>query len=82
MKERATMVVEISGHTDATGSATYNKKLSEKRAKAVASYLVTQGIDEGRIKSVGYGETKPAINNDTVENRRKNRRVEFKVEKQ
>nr|MCU0382489.1 OmpA family protein [Cyclobacteriaceae bacterium] len=82
MKEKSTMIVEISGHTDATGSAAYNKKLSEKRAKAVADYLTAQGVELGRIKSVGYGEEKPVIDNNTIENRRKNRRVEFKVEKQ
>jgi OmpA-OmpF porin, OOP family len=81
MKERATMQVEITGHTDATGSDAYNLVLSERRAKSVTAYLVSQGVETSRISTTFFGETKPAVDNATKENRRKNRRVEFKIVK-
>lgn len=81
MKERASMQVEIAGHTDATGPDNYNMGLSERRAKSVSKYLGSQGVDEKRISVVFYGETKPIADNKTKEGQRKNRRVEFKVVK-
>lgn len=72
------MRVQIDGHTDSTGPEAYNQILSERRAKAVLDYLVnTVGIDANRLKAVGHGEMRPAVPNDTEENRAKNRRVEF-----
>lgn len=79
MKEKASMTVEIAGHTDATGPDDYNMKLSEWRAKAVTKYLVDKGIAADRISTVFFGETKPLESNDTRDGRRKNRRVEFKI---
>jgi OOP family OmpA-OmpF porin len=81
MKERPTMTVEVAGHTDATGPEAYNMGLSERRAKAVSSYLVKQGIAADRISTVFHGETKPIETNDSREGRTKNRRVEFKIVK-
>ena len=71
--------IEISGHTDSVGEDDYNKGLSERRAKAVFNFFRENGIAKDRLVSVGYGETKPKVANDTKENRAKNRRVEFKV---
>jgi outer membrane protein OmpA-like peptidoglycan-associated protein len=81
LKERATMEIELDGHTDAVGSDDYNLNLSERRAKAVAKYLVDQGVAEERVKVMYFGESKPVDDNATREGRKKNRRVEFKINK-
>lgn len=74
------MKVEISGHTDKIGTKAYNKDLSQRRANAVKNYLVNKGIDARRVVSMGYGEEKPlASNDDELEGRELNRRVEFVV---
>jgi outer membrane protein OmpA-like peptidoglycan-associated protein/opacity protein-like surface antigen len=70
--------VEISGHTDDVGSNSSNQKLSQRRADAVKGWLVAKGISGDRITAVGYGEEKPRVANDTPENKRLNRRIEFK----
>ncbi len=67
--------IEIQGHTDWIGSETYNQALSERRAKAVRDYLVSQGIAAGRITTIGYGETQPVATNETAAGRAENRRV-------
>lgn len=74
-----TMVIEISGHTDNTGSKDVNEKISIDRAKAVASQLIKKGIVASRIVSKGYGFEQPIASNDTEEGRQKNRRTEFKI---
>jgi outer membrane protein OmpA-like peptidoglycan-associated protein len=71
--------VEIDGHTDAVGSDEYNEKLSEQRARSVASYLVSRGIESSRVTTRGLGETQPVATNDTAEGRARNRRVELRV---
>ena len=71
------MRVEIGGHTDALGAATYNQQLSQRRANAVKNYLVKAGADPKRIIAVGYGETRPVAVNESKEGRRQNRRTEF-----
>ncbi len=70
---------EIDGHTDNTGSATYNQKLSKKRAQKVHDYLVENGIDADRLEVKGYGEDKPIATNNTAAGRAKNRRVEINL---
>jgi outer membrane protein OmpA-like peptidoglycan-associated protein len=70
--------VEIGGYTDDVGSKSSNQKLSQKRADAVKTWLVQNGIDPGRLTSVGYGEENPTVPNDSPEDRAKNRRIEFK----
>jgi outer membrane protein OmpA-like peptidoglycan-associated protein len=70
--------VEISGHTDSRGSNQKNQVLSEQRANAVKDWLVSKGINPNRITTIGYGEDKPIAPNDSEENMRKNRRIEFK----
>lgn len=69
--------IEISGHTDDQGSDQINQPLSENRAKAVADYLILQGIDTKHIRSAGYGKKKPVAPNKTETGRQLNRRVEF-----
>jgi len=71
--------IEISGHTDNTGTAEYNKQLSHSRANAVKQYLIKKGCKSSNLVSKGYGETKPITDNDTDIGKAKNRRVEFKV---
>jgi OOP family OmpA-OmpF porin len=73
------MIVEIGGHTDSQGKAAWNMQLSEQRAAAVHRYLLDKAIPADRLVAVGYGETTPLVSNDTVQNRAKNRRIEFKV---
>ena len=67
--------VVVHGHTDSTGAEEYNERLSLRRAKSVATYLVGRGIDPGRVTSLGYGEAHPVGSNDTAEGRRLTRRV-------
>lgn len=76
MKKAKGSTVFIEGHTDSTGSEDYNKALSYKRAEAVAGTLVYQyGIEESRVNSVGYGESRPLTDNNTADGRASNRRV-------
>lgn len=78
LKSHPALELTIEGHTDNVGSAAANQKLSEKRAAAVKTYLVnTYAIDAARIKSVGYGATKPISPNTTAEGRQDNRRIEL-----
>lgn len=77
LKSKSLLKIEIAGHTDNKGSETVNQTLSEKRAQAVADYLVSKGIEPTRITYKGYGSQKPITTNDTEEGRKLNRRVEF-----
>lgn len=71
--------VEISAHTDDTGSETFNMQLSNLRAKSVLEYLQDNTINADRLVARGYGETTPLVPNTTEENKAQNRRVEFKI---
>lgn len=71
--------IEVIGHTDSLGAAAYNQSLSEKRAGAVADYLVSQGVDSGILHAKGMGESEPVADNGTAEGRAQNRRVELKL---
>lgn len=72
--------LSVEGHTDSDGQAEYNLSLSERRAEKIANYIIVSGsFDVPRVTAKGYGETKPLVPNDTDENKRKNRRVEFKL---
>ncbi len=79
LKEEINIKIEIAGHTDSIGDNKANLILSENRSKSVKSYLVTNGIDESRIKCVGYGENQPITNNSSIEGREKNRRIEIRI---
>jgi outer membrane protein OmpA-like peptidoglycan-associated protein/tetratricopeptide (TPR) repeat protein len=71
--------IEISGHTDNTGTPDYNLGLSDNRAKAVADYLINASIAADRLVCRGYGLTKPVASNETEEGRAQNRRTEIKI---
>ncbi|MDC0872882.1 OmpA family protein, partial [Flavobacteriaceae bacterium] len=73
--------VVVEGHTDSSGRVSFNQTLSERRANAVMQYLIGKGISPSRISAKGYGETRPADTNETAAGRRKNRRVEFNIQK-
>jgi outer membrane protein OmpA-like peptidoglycan-associated protein len=71
--------VEIDGYTDSVGTQEYNMGLSQRRADAVQSFLVSQGIDASRVTSQGKGEEDPVANNDSASGRQRNRRVEVVI---
>ncbi|MBN1252672.1 MAG: OmpA family protein [Bacteroidales bacterium] len=79
LNENPNLEIEMAGHTDNVGIADANLKLSEERAHAVKNYLVSKNIDENRIISKGYGESKPVAENNNDEGRQLNRRVEFTI---
>lgn len=79
LTENPTYLVEIQGHTDNVGKKDANQILSQNRANAVRNYLINKGIDEKRMTANGYGDTKPVLPNTSVQNKAKNRRVEFVV---
>ncbi len=79
LKQYPDRQIEISGHTDNIGKEEYNQELSEKRAKVVAEYLISKGLDENQISYKGYGSRNPIAPNDSSENRSKNRRVEIEI---
>lgn len=72
-------IIEVAGHTDSTGSESYNQSLSERRANSVASYLSSRGVPSQRLITVGGGELHPVASNDTAEGREQNRRVEITI---
>ncbi len=69
----------VEGHTDSTGSETYNQQLSERRANSVKNLLVQRGVHEYRVNTVGYGKNRPVATNGTPEGRQMNRRVEIRI---
>ncbi|MDO6736488.1 OmpA family protein [Wenyingzhuangia sp. 2_MG-2023] len=69
----------VEGHSDSTGPAAYNVKLSQQRADAVADYFISKGIEKSRLVIMGYGETKPLESNNTSKGRAENRRVEISI---
>lgn len=77
LKDHPDLKFEIGGHTDGEGDDAYNLKLSQQRSDAVKAKLVELGVDQSRITSKGYGETKPIASNETPEGRAGNRRVEL-----
>lgn len=79
LKDNDKLSIIISGHTDNIGSSSFNKKLSEERAKSVVDYFKLLGVDSDRISWKGYGDSSPISTNDTEKGRHKNRRVEFKI---
>lgn len=70
--------VLIEGHTDSVGSDAYNLALGQRRADAVANYLTSNGVEQGRVSTQSFGESQPAVPNDTAANRKLNRRAVFK----
>ena len=81
MKQNNAVEILLSGHTSSEGSAALNRELSLKRVRSCKDYLVSKGIDDGRITIKGFGPDMPVVPNDTETNRAKNRRVEMKITK-
>jgi OmpA-OmpF porin, OOP family len=79
LAKNPTIKIEISGHTDNTGSEAYNQQLSEKRAKSVADFINNKIISKNQIQIKGYGSKKALLPNTSEENMQKNRRIEFKI---
>lgn len=79
MKEYNQTTIVVAGHTDSNGSDAYNYNLSQQRAASVANYLIRQGVDASRIRTVGYGKTQPIASNATDAGRAQNRRVELTI---
>jgi len=77
LNQNSDLSISIEGHTDNSGSAERNQELSTQRAQTVMYALAAKGIDIARMKAVGFGASKPLVNNDTKENMAKNRRVEL-----
>ena len=78
-KEYPDSNILVEGHTDDTGSESYNLTLSKNRAQAVTNYLTSQGLSSGRFDTKWYGEAQPKYDNETAEGRAKNRRVELAI---
>jgi outer membrane protein OmpA-like peptidoglycan-associated protein len=72
-------LIDVYGHTDASGSDDYNLALSDRRARAVADYLSSRGVNPARIRWQGFGESQPIASNDSEQGRATNRRVEIKI---
>lgn len=84
MKSMPNMVIMAKAHTDSRGSAEYNMALSDRRAKAMAQYVISKGVDASRLSGKGYGESEPKVNcgeNCTEEQHALNRRIEFIIVK-
>ena len=79
LEEYEKTIIEVTGHTDSTGSDDYNQGLSERRASSVGSYLVGQQVNSMRIITQGFGETMPTADNTTAYGREQNRRVELRL---
>lgn len=79
LKDNPTIKIRIEGHTDSRGSDSYNKKLSDRRAASVRTYLTNQGVDGSRMTSAGFGEERPIEDNATDAGRAANRRVEVHI---
>jgi outer membrane protein OmpA-like peptidoglycan-associated protein len=72
-------LIDVNGHTDSTGSLGYNQGLSERRAASVANYLASQGVDQRRMSTLGFGPSQPIASNATPDGRAQNRRVEVLI---
>lgn len=79
LQKNPMLKILIAGYTDNVGSVNYNLKLSQERAKAVFDYLVSKGIDAGRMQYRGFGNTHPVSNNQTPQGRAANRRTEIVI---
>jgi outer membrane protein OmpA-like peptidoglycan-associated protein len=79
LKDVPALKIELSGHTDNTGSVQSNNKLSQDRAEAVVNYLASKGIAKNRLVAKGYGSSRPVDTNDTASGRQNNRRTEFEI---
>ena len=79
IKEYEKTIIEVTGHTDSTGTVEYNLELSQRRADSVGGYLKGQGVNSMRVLTQGFGKQHPIASNDTPEGRQQNRRVELRL---
>lgn len=79
LQRHSTTNIEIAGHTDNTGTAAHNSKLSQDRANTIRDYLVKKGIKANRVTAKGYGDSQPVADNATEEGRQLNRRTEVRI---
>lgn len=79
LRQEGAAAVVAEGYTDSVGSPAYNQTLSERRAESVRRYLINGGIEPGRVRTEGFGESQPVASNDTADGRAQNRRVELRV---
>ncbi|HMX04863.1 MAG TPA: OmpA family protein, partial [Chitinophagales bacterium] len=79
MKKNPGMQVRVNGHTDNIGTEIDNQKLSQNRANSVKAYLVSKGIEDARISTMGFGESKPIDTNANEVGRANNRRTEIEI---
>ncbi len=79
LKNQANLKVLVAGHTDGNGEESYNLALSKQRAESVRQYLISAGVEAGRLSAEGYGESQPVTSNESAEGRAENRRVEFRL---
>ena len=79
MSHNPTLTIEIAGHTDSDGTEEFNQTLSEGRAQSAVNYLINKGISKERLIAKGYGESQPLEENDTMDHKAQNRRVELKI---
>ncbi len=79
LKQRGNVKVQVAGHTDSIGVASYNQELSTQRANTVKEYLKSQGVNADNLSAKGYGETEPVASNDNSAGRAENRRVELRL---
>ena len=77
LRDDPALSLSVEGHTDATGDADHNQRLSQARAQSVMAALVEQGIEAERLQAAGFGQSRPMADNDTEEGRARNRRVEL-----
>jgi OOP family OmpA-OmpF porin len=80
LKDVTWQTVTATGHTDSIGSASYNQKLSERRAQAIKTYLVGKGLDPGMINTAGKASATPVASNNTPAGRSQNRRTEIEFQ--
>ena len=79
LRQYPNSLIDVYGHTDTTGSATTNQRLSEQRAQAVDNYLISQGVSSSRVRWMGFGETRLKVSTGDNVNEPLNRRVEIKI---
>jgi len=79
MAKYPSLKVELAGHTDNVGDAASNQVLSNSRAGNVLSYLLSKGVNSGRLSAKGYGQDQPLESNDSAEGRQANRRTELRI---
>ena len=79
LKRKPAMTIEIAGHTDSDGDDQMNLKLSNDRANAVKTYLISKGVRASQLKATGYGETRPIADNNSASGKQQNRRTEIQI---